>query len=89
LPEKGVDHTRRYAQERSSRERLEKLYAEVFDAAKPELDAAIADIVGRPVQRSRISIDPVLGDVILVVVIEAVSGTKRTESSGTPESPVE
>ena len=77
---------RRYAQDRSSRERLEKLYAGVFDAAKPELEVAIADILGRPVRRSRISIDPMLGDAILVFVFEATSGTKKIEAAGTPES---
>lgn len=77
---------KRYAQERSSRELLEKLHADVFDAAKPELEAAIADILGRHVRRSRISIDPMLGDAILVFVFEAISGTKKIEAAGTPES---
>ncbi|MCE5328072.1 MAG: DUF2294 domain-containing protein [Planctomycetaceae bacterium] len=77
---------RRYAQERSSRELLEKLYTDVFDAAKSELEGAIADILRRRVQRSRITIDPMLGDAILTFVTEAVSGTKRTESSGTFQS---
>jgi uncharacterized protein YbcI len=80
---------RRYAEDRSSRERLEKLYVDVFDAAKPDLEAAIADIVGRQVRRSRISIDPMLGDAILVFVFEATSGTKKLEAAGTPELPAQ
>lgn len=60
---------RKYAQQRPSRERLEKLYDEVFEAVKAELETIIAGILGRMVHRSRISIDPMVGDAILVFVL--------------------
>jgi uncharacterized protein YbcI len=78
---------KRYAQDRSCRELLEKLYADVFDAAKPELEAAMADILGRCIRRSRISIDPMLGDVILVFVLGQVAETKRTGPPAVNQSP--
>lgn len=78
---------RNYAQERPPRELLERLYREVFDAAKAELEAAIADILGRVVRGSRIAIDPELGDAILVFVLGQARLTITTQPPGEPESP--
>lgn len=78
---------RRYAQDRRSRGLLERLYVDIFNAAKPELETAIGNILGRRIRRSRISIDPVLGDAILVFVFGEDSEMERTEPSGATESP--
>lgn len=78
---------RSYAQERPSRELLEKLYVDVFDAAKVGLEATVAGILGRTIQRSRITIDPTLGDAILVFVLGQANPTKTSLPSGTIESP--
>lgn len=78
---------RDYAQERLARERLEALYAEVFRAAKAELEAAIADVLDRVVRGSRISIDPKLGDAILVFVLGQARLTGTKHHPGEPGSP--
>jgi uncharacterized protein YbcI len=63
------DAEKQYAQDRSAKNRLEELYTHLFDAAKYGLDDVIGDILGRRVQRSTISIDPMLGDATLVFVL--------------------
>ena len=61
---------REYARERQARELLERLYARVFDAAKSKLEADIAEIVGRPVQQSRMNVDTLAGNIILVFLLK-------------------
>lgn len=78
---------RQYAQDRSSRELLEKLYADVFDVAKHGLDAAVGSILGRHVQRSRMSVDPMLGDAILVFVLGPGVDTEKMKPSGKTQPP--
>ncbi len=51
-----------YARGKQGRELLEKLYAEVFDTAKPILEAAIEGILEQEVERSRLSVDTESGD---------------------------
>ena len=61
---------REYARDRSSRERLERLSCEAFDAVKAELEKGVTRIVGRRVRQSRISLDPPTGDAILMLFME-------------------
>ena len=61
---------REYAHERQARELLERLYTRVFDATKSELEADIAKIVGRPVQQSRMNVDTLAGNILLVFLLK-------------------
>lgn len=70
---------RNYARERLSRELLEKLYAEAFGAVKTELETAVTQIVGRQVHQSRISVDPIVGDAILVFMLGQGEPSVRQE----------
>lgn len=57
---------RRYAEENDSRHLLEELYDGVFDAAKAELEQVISELIGRRIVQSKFTIDPALGNAILV-----------------------
>ncbi len=59
---------RLYVQEPEAHTRLEELYIDVYNAAKEQLENSIAAILGRRVLRSRVSIDPLRGDVMLIFV---------------------
>lgn len=60
-----------YARGRQGRELLERLYGEVFDTAKPILEAAIEDVLGQRVQRSRLSVDTESGDGVILFTLGA------------------
>lgn len=61
---------RQCAGNQAARERLEKLAAALFDTVKAPLETQVAEIIGRPVRRSRISMDLVAGDAIISFVLE-------------------
>lgn len=58
-----------YAQDKQASERLQMLYDKLFDAARAQIEAAVAELVGRPVRRSKMSIDPVSGDCIILFTL--------------------
>ncbi len=58
-----------YARGRQGRELLEKLYGEVFDTAKPILEAAIEGVLGQKVDRSRLSVDTESGDGVILFTL--------------------
>jgi uncharacterized protein YbcI len=60
---------RAYARERSGREMLETFYDALFGAVKPTLETAIAEILGRPVQRSRLTVDAESGDGVILFTL--------------------
>lgn len=68
---------REYARERSSRERLERLFSETFDTVKAELETAVAGIVGSTVRQSRISVDTWTGDAVLMFFVEEPTSPDR------------
>jgi uncharacterized protein YbcI len=78
---------REYAQQQLPRQRLEKLYAEVFEAVEAQLQVAVAAIVGRSVCGSRISIDTLLGDAIVTFVLGPARGHENEQSKGTGKMP--
>lgn len=53
------------AHDERARELLERLHRRVFEVSRPALETAIERIVGRPVERSRLSVDPETGDRVL------------------------
>jgi len=57
---------RRYARRRSGRDLLETLYDRVFDASRRHLELTIEDILGRGVQKSRLSVDAELGGCVML-----------------------
>ena len=57
---------RDYARERRGRELLGRFYEELFNATKLALEMAITEILGRPVRRSRLSVDPESGDGVIM-----------------------
>jgi uncharacterized protein YbcI len=70
---------RGYSRERPSRDLLERLYEEAFEAVKTELDAAVKAITGRRVERSRIDVDPLAGDAIIVFVLAEQDASERQQ----------
>ena len=56
---------RESARDREVRELLEKLAAAAYEAVCGELESEVAQITGRPIAGSRISIDPLAGDAII------------------------
>ncbi len=58
-----------YARGRQGRELLERLYGEVFDTAKPILEAAIEGILEQKVERSRLSVDTESGDGVILFTL--------------------
>lgn len=58
------------AGDRRSREILERLYAEAYDGVGMKLESATAEIAGRRVRQSRITVDPVEGDAFLLFTME-------------------
>ncbi len=60
-----------------NRELLEKLSSAAFDAVKSKLETEVAAIVGRPVRRSRINVDPVAGDAIVSFILEESHSTEE------------
>ncbi len=71
-----------YARGKQGRELLEKLYAEVFDTAKPILEAAIERILDQKVERSRLSVDTESGDGVILFALgaKALSELRADES---------
>jgi uncharacterized protein YbcI len=61
---------REYARDHDSRERLERLFSQAFDMVKANLEKTVAEIVGRRVLQSRISLDPPTGDAVLMLFME-------------------
>jgi len=48
------------------RERLERCYAELFAVSKPMLEAAMTNIIGHGIERSRLSVDVMSGDGVVL-----------------------
>ncbi len=63
---------RNYAQDKQASERLQVLYDKLFDAARPQIEFAVADILGQPVRRSKMSIDPESGDCVILFTLCAL-----------------
>jgi len=61
---------RESARDREVRELLERLSSAAYEAVSKELEAEVAQLAGRRVTASRISIDPVAGDAILKFLLE-------------------
>ena len=72
---------REYARERSSRERLERLFSETFDTVKGELETAVARIVGGTVRQSRLSVDSLTGDAVVVFFMEQPTSSRPESQS--------
>jgi len=72
---------REYARERRSRERLERLFSETFDTVKAELETAVARIVGGTVRQSRLSVDPLTGDAVVVFFMEQPTSSRPESQS--------
>jgi len=72
------------ARDGRARELLEKFHRGVFDAARASLDAAVERIVGRRVERSRLSVDPQTGDSVILFVLD--NDAQRERSYGTKQS---
>lgn len=72
---------REYARERRSRERLERLFSETFDTVKAELETAVARIVGGTVRQSRLSVDPLTGDAVVVFFMEQPTAPRPENQS--------
>jgi uncharacterized protein YbcI len=53
------------AHDEQARELLERLHRRVFEVSRPALETAIERIVGKPVERSRLSVDPETGERVL------------------------
>ncbi len=68
-----------------ARELLERLHRRVFEVSRSALETAIERIVGRPVERLRLSVDPETGDRVLFCALslrpvhkgESISSTKE------------
>jgi uncharacterized protein YbcI len=67
-----------YARGERGRELLGRLYAEVFDTAKPILEAAIEGILGQKVDRSMLSVDAESGDGVILFALGAKTHSERT-----------
>ncbi len=67
------------AREKESCARLEKLYSDLFETSKRELESAIAEITGQPVVHSWLSVDMESGDHIIRF---AVAEQRDRPSSG-------
>ncbi len=72
---------REYARERPSRERLERLFSETFDTVKAELETAVARIVGGTVRQSRLSVDSLTGDAVVVFFMEQPTSSRPESQS--------
>jgi uncharacterized protein YbcI len=57
---------RAYASDDRARELLERLYSESFDTVKSALESAITEITHRPIERSRMDVDPLSGDAAIL-----------------------
>lgn len=57
------------AHDEQARELLEQLHRRLFEISSPALETAIERIVGRPVERSRLSVDPETGDRVLLCTL--------------------
>lgn len=66
-----------YARGRQGRELLERLYGEVFDTAKPILEAAIEGILKQKVERSRMSVDAESGDGVILFALAAKTSSRE------------
>lgn len=66
-----------YARGRRGRELLERLYGEVFDTAKPILEAAIEGILEQKVERSRLSVDTGSGDGVILFTLGAKTSSRE------------
>ena len=56
-----------YASDSQGRELLERLYRGVYEEAKPILHAAVVEVTGRPVERSRFTLDSESGDAVIML----------------------
>lgn len=54
------------AEDMQVRERIERCYRELFDVTGPTLNTALEAVVGRQVERSKLSVDVVSGDGVVV-----------------------
>ena len=54
-----------WARDEGGRERLEQYHARTFDAGKQILEAEIQTILGRPVERSTLRVDPISGNGVI------------------------
>ncbi|HUS57571.1 MAG TPA: phosphoenolpyruvate carboxykinase (GTP) [Planctomycetota bacterium] len=57
------------ARDREARERLERFYSDLFDACKRPLEVRIESIIGRPISRSWLSVEPMSGDHVILFTL--------------------
>jgi len=60
---------RDYARERRGREMLGRFYEELFNATKLTLEMAITEILGRPIRRSKLTVDAESGDGVILFAL--------------------
>ena len=60
---------REYARDRDGKRLLERFYEEVFDASRPVFETAVADVLSRPVERSKLSVDAESGSAVIIVAL--------------------
>ena len=76
-----------YAQDRESRELLERFYGELFDVIKPTLEARVQEILGRQIRQSRLNIYPQSGAGVIVLTLASEACLKeRTHNPEDPEA---
>ena len=54
------------ARDLQARERIERCYRKLFQFTAPSLNATVGPIAGRPVEQSRLSLDVVAGDGVIL-----------------------
>lgn len=69
------------AHDEQARELLERLHRRLFEVSRPGLEAVIERLVGRPVERSRLSVDPETGDRVLLCTLSRRPVQEREPTS--------
>lgn len=59
------------ARDSQGRERIERCYHQLFQVTAPPLEAAVGTIVGKPIERSRLSLDAFSGDGVILFTCRA------------------
>ena len=62
------------AREKDACARLERLYGDLFETSKQEIESAVAEVMGQPVVHSRLSVDMESGDHIIRFAIAEQHG---------------
>lgn len=64
----GVSHPAEMnmAQEKLSREMIEKMYTELFNVSKPVLQSRIERLIGKSIDRSIFAVEPQFGNAVIV-----------------------